>query len=336
MALRFQFLLRSFTASSKSPCNAQSSLRAFSTTTPSCKDIGAHLPKHVIPAGAPIPPYPYGNSLIFKQQDKGLYGGQMIQFGNNVSPKTETKTRRHWLPNVLNKSLYSIALGKKIKLRVTSKVLKTIDREGGLDEYLLKDSERRIAELGPIGWNLRWMLMQTPEVIERLRAEAASSGIPQETIDQEWPLTPEWKQRREQRKNELKIKLDKLQDDYERHDAKLERKNESKRIKRVGYKYFKKGWVASHKEGIKLAIERADLRAAKREQSAINYERHLEEVEEMGGIDAWRAARQEEIDRAGGKEKWLREKKERARQRWIESQALSQAAAEAPNESQAV
>ncbi|KAF9698588.1 hypothetical protein EKO04_003514 [Ascochyta lentis] len=153
-------------------------------------DLGSHLPKHVISQDPHIPDYPYGDHALFKQANKGLYGEQMIQFGNNVSRKTETKTRRKWTPNVLSKSLYSVALKKRIKLRVTSNVMKTIDREGGLDEYLLKDSVQRVKELGPTGWALRWTLMQRPAVIDRLRAEAAALGLDQATIDKQWP-TPE-------------------------------------------------------------------------------------------------------------------------------------------------
>lgn len=153
-------------------------------------DLGSHLPKHVIPKDAYIPTYPYGNHQLFKQANKGLYGEQSIQYGNNVSKKTETKTRRKWKPNVLSKSLFSVALKKKIKLRITAKVLKTMDREGGLDEYLLKDNEHRIKELGPMGWALRWTLMQKPEVISRLRTDAAALGIDQASIDKQWP-TPE-------------------------------------------------------------------------------------------------------------------------------------------------
>ncbi|KZM20932.1 uncharacterized protein EKO05_0006317 [Ascochyta rabiei] len=153
-------------------------------------DLGSHLPKHVISQDPHIPDYPYGDHALFKQANRGLYGEQMIQFGNNVSRKTETKTRRKWTPNVLSKSLYSVALKKRIKLRVTSNVMKTIDREGGLDEYLLKDSVQRIKELGPTGWALRWTLMQRPAVIDRLRAEAAALGLDQATIDKQWP-TPE-------------------------------------------------------------------------------------------------------------------------------------------------
>lgn len=157
-------------------------------------DLGSHLPKHVISKDPHIPDYPYGDYALFKQANKGLYGEQMIQFGNNVSRKTETKTRRKWTPNVLSKSLYSVALKKRIKLKVTANVMKTIDREGGLDEYLLKDSVQRVKELGPTGWALRWTLMQKPDVIDRLRAEAAALGIDQATIDKQWPTPAMQKQ----------------------------------------------------------------------------------------------------------------------------------------------
>ena len=135
---------------------AKSTHRTYATSeepTPAVKnplqrrrggDLGSHLPKNVIPKDAYIPAYPYGDHQLFKQANKGLYGEQMIRFGNNVSKDTETKTRRNWKPNVLSKSLYSVALKKRIKLRITAKVLKTMDREGGLDEYLLKDNVARI------------------------------------------------------------------------------------------------------------------------------------------------------------------------------------------------
>ena len=178
-------------------CKPQPASRTFSSSTslhldnPLARrkggDLGSHLPKYVIPQDVKIPDYPYGPSQLFKQQDRGLYGGKSIQFGNNVSRKTETKTRRYWKPNVLSKSLYSVALKKKIKLRISSNVLKIIDREGGLDEYLLKPSETRIKELGPLGWALRWTLLQKPSVIRRMREDAAALGVPQEQIDAQWP-----------------------------------------------------------------------------------------------------------------------------------------------------
>ncbi|KAF1962852.1 hypothetical protein CC80DRAFT_99020 [Byssothecium circinans] len=177
--------------------NPNSTQRGFSSSSTLCKnplarrkggDLGKHLPKYVIPQDADMPEYPYGMNRLFKQADKGLYGGQMIQFGNNVSKKTETKTRCYWKPNVLYKSLYSVALKKRIHLRITAKVLKTIDNEGGLDEYLLKPSEARIKELGPLGWALRWTLLQKPQVVWRMRADAQRLGLTKEQIDKQWPM----------------------------------------------------------------------------------------------------------------------------------------------------
>ncbi|KAI9643056.1 hypothetical protein NHQ30_008792 [Ciborinia camelliae] len=127
---------------------------------------------------AGVPPYPYGPSQFYKQSNFGLYGLQKIRYGNIVSEKNEIKTRRHWRPNVQRKHLYSPSLGKQIKLRVTTKVLRTIDKAGGLDEYLLGEKTRRLKELGMGGWKLRWRIMQTDTVKERFRAQREKIGLP--------------------------------------------------------------------------------------------------------------------------------------------------------------
>jgi len=196
MPPRCQLLSGSLATARSLSGTSQSSQRGFTSSSalhgnPLARrrggDLGSHLPKYIIPQDADIPPYPYGARELFKQSNRGLYGLQKIEFGNNVSRKTETTTRRYWKPNVLSKSLYSVALKKRVHLRITSKVLKTMDREGGLDEYLLKQSEMRIKELGPMGWALRWTLMQKPVVIRRMRAEALALGLSQEQVDLQWP-----------------------------------------------------------------------------------------------------------------------------------------------------
>ncbi|KAF2185162.1 hypothetical protein K469DRAFT_707936 [Zopfia rhizophila CBS 207.26] len=262
-------------------------------------DLGSHLPKHVLPKNQEIPAYPHGPSHIFKQSNKGLYGGSVIQFGNNVSPDTETKTRRHWKPNVLSKSLYSITLKKKIKLRVTAKVLKTIDKVGGLDEYLLGDSAsgRRVKELGVTGWNLRFALMQMPVVRARMRAEAAALGLAQEKIDEQWPdikpvVAPKLSY------NEKKKEVARSKEDS----------RERLRIKKAARKYVRRGWCETMEEGRALAVERAPLRKAARERNERMRERHFELVKKAGGIEAWKTGRAERlakwIEEAGGKEAW--------------------------------
>ncbi|KAG9185694.1 hypothetical protein G6011_07025 [Alternaria panax] len=276
---------------------AQSAHRTYATSepTPAVKnplqrrrggDLGSHLPKNVIPKDAYIPAYPYGDHQLFKQANKGLYGEQMIRFGNNVSKDTETKTRRNWKPNVLSKSLYSVALKKRIKLRITAKVLKTMDREGGLDEYLLKDNVARIKELGPMGWALRWTLMQKPEVIERLRADAAALGLDQATIDKQWP-TPQMMAEQRAAEGALVRNVNSgVPEDVEfveiegqemwageEEPAELEKKE--KRVEsyaateyikatKAAERYLSRGVVDSVEEGLKLAF----IRAKEREEAA--------------------------------------------------------------------
>jgi large subunit ribosomal protein L28 len=68
---------------------------------------------------------------------RGLYDGADVRFGNNV-PFSMKKTRRRWNPNVQYKKLYSEVLDEMIKFHVTASALRSIDKYGGLDNYLLK------------------------------------------------------------------------------------------------------------------------------------------------------------------------------------------------------
>lgn len=129
-----------------------------------------------------VPAYPYGPNRWFKQSNHGLYGGARIQFGNNVSRKTELKTRRQWRPNIQYKSLFSRALNRPVRVRVSTRVLRTIDKVGGLDEYLLGEKSARIKELGMGGWLLRWRIMQTDAVKKRFAKQREELGLPPETL----------------------------------------------------------------------------------------------------------------------------------------------------------
>ena len=62
--------------------------------------------------------------------------GKKIMFGNNVS-HANNKTRRRFLPNIQDTSLYSEVLGETVSVRISPAGLRTIDHKGGLDAYLL-------------------------------------------------------------------------------------------------------------------------------------------------------------------------------------------------------
>lgn len=96
----------------------------------------------------------------------------MIMFGNNIAPKSEVKTRRAWHPNVVHKSLYSAALCRWVRLKITVRALRTIDKVGGLDNYLLGGTAARLKELGEHGWKLRWAVMTTKKIQEQMKQDS--------------------------------------------------------------------------------------------------------------------------------------------------------------------
>ncbi|KAL1855355.1 hypothetical protein Daus18300_011073 [Diaporthe australafricana] len=124
-----------------------------------------------------IPPYPYGPRQVYKQSNGGLYGSSRIQFGNNISEKHDVKTPRKWRPNLQRRRLWSESLRCFVQTRVTMRVLRTIDKAGGLDNYLLGDKTQRIRDLGPWGWKLRWRIMQSETVMRRFADERVALGL---------------------------------------------------------------------------------------------------------------------------------------------------------------
>ena len=63
--------------------------------------------------------------------------GKGVMSGNNVS-HAHNKTRRRFLPNLQAVSLFSEALDKPVRMRVATSTLRSIEKRGGLDAYLLK------------------------------------------------------------------------------------------------------------------------------------------------------------------------------------------------------
>jgi len=166
----------STTASLLSPPRSS---RNFSTAPPTQRQTPSYL---TVPSDK-VPDYPYGRFTTYKQRNQGLFGRSKIRFGNVVAEKYGNKSRTHWLPNRHTKRLWSPSLQAFIRTRLTASVLHTIDKLGGIDEYLLGGKAKRIKELGPAGWALRWKVMQTPAVRERFARERAALGLPPKEND---------------------------------------------------------------------------------------------------------------------------------------------------------
>jgi ribosomal protein L28 len=155
--------------------------RLFHTTTPLL--VGRRMPKknrRLQLSHQHVPEYPYGPKKFYKQADFGLYGGASIKFGNIKNKKglVTTKSRRTWKPNVHWKRLYSESLDKFIRIKLTARVLRTVDKVGGLDNYVLGDKPARIKELGMYGWKLRWRVLQTQATAKRIEEQRKDLGLP--------------------------------------------------------------------------------------------------------------------------------------------------------------
>ena len=71
--------------------------------------------------------------------------GKGVMTGNNVS-HAHNKTRRRFLPNLQAKTLLSDSLGRGVRLRITVSTLRTVERRGGLDAFLLSMPNRKLTE----------------------------------------------------------------------------------------------------------------------------------------------------------------------------------------------
>ncbi len=70
--------------------------------------------------------------------------GKGVLTGNNVS-HANNKTRRRFLPNLQDVSLVSDALGSAVRMRLSTRAIRTVEHNGGIDAFLLGTPDRRLA-----------------------------------------------------------------------------------------------------------------------------------------------------------------------------------------------
>ena len=71
--------------------------------------------------------------------------GKGVQTGNNVS-HANNRTRRRFLPNLQHASILSDALGSPVRLRLSTRAIRSIEHNGGLDAYLLSTPDAKLPE----------------------------------------------------------------------------------------------------------------------------------------------------------------------------------------------
>lgn len=67
--------------------------------------------------------------------------------GNNIS-HSNRKTRRDFKPNLQVFTLQSEALKRIVRLRLAASTIRTIDKNNGLDSFLLKVKNKKLTTLG--------------------------------------------------------------------------------------------------------------------------------------------------------------------------------------------
>jgi len=69
--------------------------------------------------------------------------GKDVQYGHNVSHSMRA-TNRRFEPNIQKVSLASETLGRSIRLRVATRTLRTVQKKGGLDGFLLGTPDQKL------------------------------------------------------------------------------------------------------------------------------------------------------------------------------------------------
>jgi large subunit ribosomal protein L28 len=69
--------------------------------------------------------------------------GKGVQVGHNVS-HANNKTNRRFLPNLQKTSVLSDALGR-VRLRISTAAIRTIEKKGGIDAFLRDTPDSRLS-----------------------------------------------------------------------------------------------------------------------------------------------------------------------------------------------
>ena len=77
------------------------------------------------------------------------FTGKGVLSGNNVS-HANNKTRRRFLPNLQETSLLSDILGFSVRVRLSTRAIRTVEHNGGLDAFLLGTPNRDLPEAAQV------------------------------------------------------------------------------------------------------------------------------------------------------------------------------------------
>lgn len=89
--------------------------------------------------------------------------GKAVMSGNNVSHALN-RTRRKFRPNLIKATLLSDILGQSVSMRISTSALRTVEHNGGLDNFLVKAPDI----------NLSLKARRLKKLVKKKRAEQAA------------------------------------------------------------------------------------------------------------------------------------------------------------------
>jgi large subunit ribosomal protein L28 len=69
-----------------------------------------------------------------------------LPMSGQLRSHAENKTKRTFRPNLCDVTLISDSLQRKVRLRISAHALKTLERRGGLDAFLMKARDEELSE----------------------------------------------------------------------------------------------------------------------------------------------------------------------------------------------
>jgi len=69
-----------------------------------------------------------------------------LPMSGQLRSHAENKTKRTFRPNLCEVTLISDALQRKVRLRISAHALKSVERRGGLDAFLMKAREEELSQ----------------------------------------------------------------------------------------------------------------------------------------------------------------------------------------------
>ena len=93
------------------------------------------------------------------------------QVGHKVSHSNH-KTKRRFLPNLVNVTFLSDVLGRGVRMRVSTNAVKSVDHRGGFDAYLIKAKEGELSQKAV----LLKRAIEKKKVVDAAKAPAAAEA----------------------------------------------------------------------------------------------------------------------------------------------------------------